>query len=1133
MLNLSSAARLALFFSLVSTLAHAQISSGTIVGIVDDNTGGAVPNAAVTLTQTATGQTRTTQTNDHGQFNAPFLPLGNYTVSVSASGYETQTISGINLQVDQTANLHVALKVGAITQTVQVTAASPLLDQVTSSLGQVINNNEILNMPLNGRNPFALGQLVGNTTAVSSATGTGTNMPFIAGGGRFTEMDVSLNGVDNNTFATAGSIGRQGIAIIPSVDAVQEFKVITNNFSAEYGHAAGSIVSATIKSGTNQFHGVLFEFLRNDDFDANNYFTNLAGQPRAPFHQNQFGGTLGGPIIRNRVFVFGDYQGTRQTSVNGSSIENVPPAAFRTGNFSSSSTVIYDPRTRHIGPAGTVVASPFPGNVIPASLINPTTAAILGLIPQANLGAPGAVARNYFYQAPQFSNTDQGDIRIDATLTNKNSLFGSYSISNGYQPAIGSFPGFIGGGSSALDDSDQITLSDVHIFTPTLINEFRLGYLRNNGTQPGSGQEGASFAQKSGLALFPAPVLGFPAIAFDYSGGLSGSTEFTGFGGGDKNLNILSTKQLSDNVSWTRGRHGLKFGTDIRKSRFDVLKGDPFFGQTIFGAIFSSSSDAPGSGLPLADFLMGYPSEINGSPMLAEGRQLTAYWGVYGQDDWKITNRLTLNLGIRYELYTQPIDSNNLGSLFNLVTHEFAVPGQGGFSRAIVQGDHNNIAPRIGFAYQATPKAVVRGGYGIFYAMRDQNQSVTQFSGNTPNVPTVSLPSVSANATVTPPYTVNTPITVLPATSSLAGFTPTSPYSIEIKTQSLNNALMPRLYQYNLDIQYQITNSTLFDISYSGALGRDQASLFIDGNQVPFSSAIAGTNKQVNRPYSNINTNVLGVYSNASSNYNALNVKVQQRMAHGLAFLANYSWQKNIESQGTGPDSYNQNGGTSIALDTYDLSKERGVAPINVGQTFTTSAIYELPFGPGKLFLSGHGVTERLLGGWVVNGILTLRGGFPTDIRTNVLPPVFNTFNVASCVPGVPLKLHNPGVEGFFNPAAFTVPNVTPSVTGAPIQEFGNCGRRIGVGPGLTNLDSSIFKNFYFTDSQRIYLQFRTEFFNTSNTPGFSLPSASDPTLTCEGAPGAVCNQTNPNFGKLSDGSATGRQIQFSAKLYF
>jgi hypothetical protein len=1129
----STVARVLLFLSLILSVAHAQISTGTIVGLVEDNTGGAVPGASVTLTQTATGQVRQTQTNDHGQFNAPFLPLGSYSVSVTAPGYETQTTSGINLQVDQTANLHIALKVGSVSQTVSVTAASPLLDQVTSSLGQVINNNEILNMPLNGRNPFALGQLVGNTTAVSAATGTGTNMPFIAGGGRFTEMDVSLNGVDNNTFATNGSIGRQGIAIIPSVDAVQEFKVITNNFSAEYGHAAGSIVSATIKSGTNQYHGVVFEFLRNDDFDANNYFTNLAGEPRAPFHQNQFGGTLGGPILRNRLFFFGDYQGTRQSSVSGSSIENIPPLAFRTGDFSSSPTVIYDPRTRHIGPAGTVIASPFPGNVIPADLINPTSAAILTLIPAPNFGEPGASSRNYFYQAPQFDNIDQGDIRIDATITQNDSLFGSYSISNGYEPAVGSFPGFIGGGSSSLNDSDQITVSYVHIFTPSLVNELRAGYLRNNGTQPGSGQEGASFGQKNGLALFPAPVLGFPAIAFDYSGGLSGSTEFTGFGGGDKNLNILSTKQISDNLSWTKGRHSWKFGTDIRHSRFDVLKGDPFFGQDVFGAIYTSSSNASGSGLPFADFLLGYPSEINGSPMLAEGRGLNAYVGLYTQDDWKVTNRLTLNLGIRYELYTQPIDSNNLGSLFDLVTHQFAVPGQGGFSRAIVQGDHDDWAPRIGFAYQVTPKFVARGGYGLFYAMRDQNQSVTQFSGNTPNVPTVSLPPVSASETVTPPYTINTPITVLPATTTLAGFTPTKPYSVEIKTQSLNNALMPKLYQYNLDLQYQITNSTLIEAAYSGALGRNQASLFIDGNQVPFSAALAGQNKQVNRPYANIDANVLGVYSNASSNYNALNIKVQQRMAHGLAFLANYSWQKNIESQGTGPDSYNQNGGTSIALDTYDLSKERGVAPINVGQTFTTSAIYELPFGPGKHFLSGGGVAERLLGGWVVNGILTLRGGYPTDIRTNVLPPVFNTFNLASCVPGVPMKLPNAGVNGYFNPAAFTVPETTPSVTGAPIQEFGNCGRRVGVGPGLKNLDSSIFKNFYFSESQRYYLQFRTEFFNTTNTPGFSLPSASDPTLTCEGAPGAICNQTNSSFGKLSDGSATGRQIQFSAKLYF
>jgi hypothetical protein len=446
-------ARLLLFAVLALSMAHAQISTGTIVGIVADSTGGVVPNAAVTITHTATGEIRSFKTNDNGQFNAPFMPLGDYVISVSAAGFQNETLSGINLQVDQTASLHIALKVGSVSQTVEVTGAAPLVDQVTSSLGQVIDNKEVLNMPLNGRNPFALGLLVGNTTQVF---GMGSNLPFIAGGGRFSEVDVSLNGVDNNTFATAGSIGRNGIAIVPSVDAVQEFKVMTNNFAAEYGHAAGSIVSATIKSGSNQFHGVVFEFLRNDDFDANNYFTNLAGLPRSPFHQNQFGGTLGGPIIHNRVFFFGDYQGTRQSSVSGSSIENIPSLAFRTGDFSSSPTTIYDPTTRHIGPSGTVVASPFPGNKIPANMINPTALAILSLIPGPNFGTPGALTRNYFYQAPQFSNTDQGDIRIDATISSKNSLFGSYSISNNYQPAVGAFPGFIGGGSSALDDSDQI-----------------------------------------------------------------------------------------------------------------------------------------------------------------------------------------------------------------------------------------------------------------------------------------------------------------------------------------------------------------------------------------------------------------------------------------------------------------------------------------------------------------------------------------------------------------------------------------------------------------------------------------------------------------------------------------------------
>jgi len=983
-------------------------------------------------------------------------------------------------------------------------------------------------MPLNGRNPFALGLLVGDTTPMF---GMGSNLPFIAGGGRFTAIDVSLDGVDDNTISNAGAIGRNGIAVIPSVDAVQEFKVKTNNFSAEFGHAAGSIVSATLKSGTNQFHGTIFEFLRNDDLDANNFFTNAAGKPRTPFHQNQFGGVFGGPIVHNRTFFFADYQGTRQSTVSGNSISDVPPAAFRTGDFSKSSTVIYDPSTRRIGSSGTVIATPFAHNTIPASELNPTSLAILGLVPLPNFGPPGAIARNFFYQAPQFSNTDQGDIRIDQFITDKNTLSGSFSISDNAQPAVGNFPGFIGGGAAPVNNAVQATLSHIHSFTPRLVNELRLGYIRHNGSLEGTGQQGVAFAQKDGLPLFPAPQVGFPSINFIYSGGQSGSAEFTNWGGGDSNLNIETRLQAADDISWTRGNHTLKFGADIRRERFDTLKGTPFFGETIYGAIFTSSSNAPGSGLPFADYLLGFPAFIEGSPMINWGRQRDVYFGGYGQDDWKINSRLTLNLGLRYELYTQPVDAGNLGSLFDIQTGQYIIPGTDGFSRAIVQGDHNNFGPRFGFAYQLSSKFVMRGGYGIFYGERDQNQQVTQFSGNPPNVPTVSLPNVSATQTVAPPFTINTPIVTAPTDVSLSSFTPTHPYVGTFRTQSFNNARDPMLHQYNFDLQYQATTNLLFEASYSGALGRDLASLFIDENQVPFSYALNGTNTQAHRPFPNINGSVLTIFSTATSDYNALNLKAEKRLSYGLSFLANYTWQKNMESGGSGPDAYTQNGGTSIALDTYDLSKERSVAPIDVAQIFTVSVNYELPFGPGKPFLSNRGLTAAALGGWVVNGILTLRSGFPTDIRTNVLPPVFNTFNVASCVVGQPKEVSNPGVNAFFNPLAFTVPLTTVSQTGAVVQEFGNCARRVAFGPGSTNLDLFAFKNFNF--SERVYLQFRAEFFNATNTPTFYLPSANSPTLTCIGAPGAVCNAQNPSFGQLSSATATGRQIQFALKLYF
>ena len=1121
--------RLLVFVFAISAAAWAQVASGTISGGVEDPSGAAVVGAVITCKHTATGETRTTVTNDRGEFSATFLPLGDYSVTVGAQGFVTQTMAHIELRVDQTVNLRVKLELGATSQSVEVTGAAPLIDSVTSSLGQVIGNAQILDLPLNGRNPFALGLLSGDTTPMF---GMGSNLPFIAGGGRFTAIDVSLDGVDNNTISNAGSIGRNGIAVVPSVDAVQEFKVKTNSFAAEFGHAAGSIMNATIKSGTNQFHGVVFEFLRNADLDANNFFTNAAGKSRSPFHQNQFGGVLGGPIVHNKTFFFADYQGTRVSQLTGSSLSDVPPAVLRTGNFSSVPTTIYDPGTRHLGSSGTVVATPFPGNTIPQAQINATSAAIIGLVPLPNFGPAGAVARNYFYQAPQSSTTDQGDIRVDQIISTKNSLFGRFSISNNYQPAVGAFPGFIGGGTNAVNNNLQGALSDIHSFSPTLVNELRLGYVRHNGSLYGTGQNGAATALKEGMALFPGPEVGFPSISFNYSGAASaGSSEFTSWGGGDPNLNVETRMQAADNISWIRGNHSFKFGGDVRRERFDTLKGTPFFGTEVFGATYTFSTDAPGSGLPLADYLMGFPTFFQASPMLNWGRQRDTYFGIYAQDDWKVTRKLTLNLGLRYEIYTQPVDAGNAGALFNINTGQYVIPGSNGYSRAIVAGDHNNAGPRAGLAYQLSRKLVLRGAYGIFYGERDQNQQVTQFSGNPPNVPTLSLPSVSQTQTVSPLFTINTPFQIVPTDVSLKSFTPASPYVGSFRTQAFNSAADPMLQQWNFDVQFQATNTLLVEASYSGAHGSDLATLFLNENQVTFAQALAGQNKQANRPFPNINGTVLTVFSTATSNYNALNLKVEKHYAKGLTFLANYSWQKNLETGGSGPDAFTQEGGTSIALDTYNLAGERTVAPLNVPMTFTASALYELPFGPGKPFANHAGAVGKIAGGWAVNAIATFRNGFPSDIRTNVLPPVFNTFNVANCAVGVPKVLPNAGPNGYFNPLAFLVPGTTPGVAGAAVQDFGNCARMVVYGPGAKTADVSIFKDTHFTEHK--YLEFRAEFFNFTNTPTFSLPSASSPSLTCQGPPGAACNAKNPNFGALTNASAVGRQIQFGMKLYF
>jgi Carboxypeptidase regulatory-like domain len=1108
-------------------IAWGQISTGTITGYVHDASDAAVPGAAVTITQIATSEKRQVITNDQGQFTVSSLPIGQYSVTVAMNGFKSETIPDITLGVDSTVTLPIVIQAGDVTESVEVTATAPLVDASTSSLGQVITNRNVVSLPLNGRDVWSLGLLSNNAVPIK---GVSSNLPFVAGGGRFQTNNIMLDGIDNNTIATSGGIGVNGINYTPSVDATAEFKVITNNYSAEFGRSGGTIVSAATKSGTNALHGDAWEFLRNDQLDANNFFSNAAGAQRQPFKQNQFGFTLGGPVVlpkiyngHNKTFFFVDYEGLRRATSASSTIENIPPQAFRTGDFSSYGYTIYDPTARHVGPNGLVVSSPFPGNVIPTSQLNKGALATLALLPQPNYGAPGAQANNYLNIASQPFDSDQYDIRIDHQFSEKNTMYGRFSRALQSNVNPGNFNGFLGGGSNNINNSINSILNDVHIFTPNLVNSARFGYTRHNGSLEDLGQQdGVNFANANGIAMYPFPVQMFPQILFSYPGSATGGTqEFTSLGSGGPNLNIENLFQGADDLSWTKGSHTMKMGVDVRRDRFDTIYGA---GQTVFGSIFSSSSNDPNSGAPLADFLLGYPAQLTGTQLLDWARLRDVYMGAYFQDDWKVTSRLTLNMGLRYELYTQPVDARNRGALFDAATGQFVVPGQNGFSDAIVNGHHLDFAPRFGFAYSPFTRLTIRGGAGVFYGPREQNQQSTVFGANPPNAPTVITPSISANGTVTPPTSIGTPIQVGPGAADLSTFTPENPLGLLIRTADFANSRPGQLYQWNMGFQYQAAQNLVFEAAYSAMRGNYLTSR-VNLNQIPWAEAIQGLTSQADRLFPNVGNQVVMDSSTGNSFYNALNLRAEKRLSYGLNFLVNYTRSKNLESNGSGGNSsFSQSGGTTNPLDSWNLTKEKSYAPLDIPNVFVASAGYELPFGTGKPWLSQPGIARMLFGGWQINGILTLEDGLPTDIRSSLVPAtnqLYATFNVPNAVLGQSMYLPNKGPNGFFNPAAFSQPGEVINAAGQPLTEFGNLARRAARGPGTENLDFSVFRNFNFLE--RFQLQFRAEAFNLTNTPAFFLPAANSPELTIG----------NSSFGKLTASASTGRQIQFGVKLYF
>jgi hypothetical protein len=1120
--------RAAFLLLLSSAACVAQVATGNLRGTVIDSTGAVLPNSLVLIVNTKTGLQRNVTSNERGDFNAPSLPVGIYDVTVQLTGFQKTTLAGIELRVDQTATVSIELRLGAVNDKVEVTAAAPLLDAQISSLGQVVENKQILDMPLNGRNPFALGTLAGGTVQFQGLT---TNLPIVASGGRYNANDILLDGVDNNLRNYAGSVGRAGLAYTPSVDAVEEFKVKTNNFSAEYGHSAGYVMNATIKSGTNEYHGHAWEFLRNEKLDANNFVSNFAGQPRAKYRQNQFGASIGGPVRlphyngRDRTFFFMDYEGTQVRQAASSSLNDEPPLSFRQGNFAASSPTIYDPATRTLGPNGIVTSAPFAGNVIPTARFDPAALKYQSLIPEPNTGPANAVSRNYLGTSPASLSRNQGDVRVDERLSDKNSLMARVSVSEQTQNNSGVY---IFTPVQPLFNTVNAVLSDTHLFSPTVVNEFRAGYNRaNSSSQALKSDDELAFASENGFQS--GPIIGFPNVNWTFSGQTQSTNQFTAFTGATSNFAFENNFQYTDNLTVIRGAHTFKMGADFRRFRFDRLQAFPPAGNYFFGATYTSNpSVSQASGNPYADFLLGLPTTVINSSPIDWSRQRDLYFGPYIQDDWKVTRKLTLNLGFRYDLYTQPVDAKNTGGMFDPNGANSAgrrgiiiVPGTNGYSRAIVKGHHKNFAPRFGFAYQATDKVVVRGGWGMFYSNREQNDQTTDMALSLLNFRNIDMPAVSAQTTVVPPFTFTSPLRVNPAIDpQFSAFTATRPLSSDsgsFNAADIGFSKFPMLQQFNLAVQYEVIRDLLMEISYAGARGVHWVQR-VDLNQVPFSYALQGINTQANRPFPFLASSVGLDTADVSNWYNAANLRIEKRYSHGLVLLANYTISHATDSGNSGISTLSNQGNTR-AMNSYDLTRERGVSPLDLPQKFILSADYELPVGKGKALSSSNGFVNAAFGGWQVNGILTLRSGLPTDALVGRLPPVFATVNRPDVVPGQSTKVENPGFDQYFNPAAFAIPGTVMNALGTPVQTFGNAGRSILRGPGSKNLDASLFKALPLGEFRR--LEFRAEAFNLTNTPTFTLPSARSAVLTLG----------NPAFGKLSGSQTVGRQIQFGLKL--
>ena len=1151
----------ALLASTVASVAFAQ-QAAQITGLITDTSGAFVAGAKIAAVNDNTGITTTTASNAAGNYTIPSIPPGSYRIEVTKDGFRTTSRSGITLAVAQAVQLNLQLEVGSVSETLNVTATAPLLDASSNVIGGVVTTRNIEDEPIKGRNSNAF-MLLEPGARVPRVT---VNQPVLESHYQFFSINGGLP--YQNLFLLDGAnndnVEFNGPEYTPQVESLEEYRVQTSNFSAQYGGAAGGVINAVTKSGTNQFHGTLFEYFRNTDLQANNFFYNSAGLPRAPFHQNQFGGNFGGPIRKDRLFFFVGYEALRlrlpaggATSAGGlPNIISVPTALQKQGDFSQTFTStgaliqIYDPTSTVPDPnsPGNYIRMPFQGNVIPQNRINPISAAIAKYLPDPlTSGNPFTHANNFPFNGSQPQTNDDFSVRMDYQLNNSTSILGRYSesILNITLPNVfgGNNPGDPYN-SSTDEHHTSAVIKVTKTFSPTMVGEFtaswnRFLYFRNSAAK---GFDPTKLGFPSYMAT-QAALPGFPSFTIAGVGSTQSGVTATSIGSYYAGHDGTDYPEFRADLTKLTGKLTVKFGGLVGFARLQDVQYSNYTGAYTFDKTFTQGPNpllsGAQSGVGFATFLLGNPSAGSYHPTTADTSDITKMMGVYVEGDYKVTPRLLVSLGLRWDHEIPRTERYNRVSNFDFAGHATLAngvpvtggldfPGVGSLSRGEWNSEYKNFGPRVGFAYNLSNATVVRGGYGIFYGNTRGTSSFPPNNGFGCSTPV----TASLNNGLTPAASLSNlfPNGFCTPTKSSLGLLTALGQAVTVIDRNLKI-----MYQesWNLDIQRRLPKDFLFEATYSGNRGIHlPTATSADQLDPKYLSLGSQLNNSVPNPFFGVITQgnlsgktitlaqsllpypqFLNVTSQrntyASSTYHALYAKLEKRLSHGFTLLGSYSYSKVITDGALGFAGESFVAGTP--QNYYNLRGERSIAGFNTPQTFVISFVYELPVGPGKRFLSGGGVAGKIIGGWQINGIADFQSGEPLQISGGNA----SALNIGLQRPN--WNGQNPTLSGGIQSRLLRYFNTSDFSLNAPFT-LGNAPRIMPnlYGPGTDNFDLSLFKDTKI--GERFTLQFRAEAFNAFNRVQFSNP---------------IVSITSVTFGVINAQANSPRDFQMALKLKF